>query len=62
MTYLISGEEIEITWQSVELIENHGSGCTEHALVGEGSDGNTYIATGTYQGDELEEVNDIEIQ
>lgn len=58
--YLISGEEVNIEWQIYDLIENHGSGCAYFALSGKGDNGKNYQATGIYQGDELEEVEDIE--
>lgn len=60
-THEIEGREVTIDWEQDELIENHGSGCRYYGMNGMGSDGKEYIATGIYQGDDLEDVEDIEL-
>lgn len=58
--HLVYGEEVNIDWEKSDFIENHGSGCKYYLLIGEGSDGKEYQATGIYQGDELQEIENIE--
>lgn len=59
-THEINGQEVSIEWEQDELIENHGSGCCYYGMNGIGSDGKEYIATGIYQGDDLEDIEDVE--
>ncbi|WP_298845559.1 hypothetical protein [uncultured Clostridium sp.] len=61
MNHLISGEEINIDWQQVHLIDKNDSGDEEWRIDGDGEDGKKYTAVGSYQDDELEDVNDIEL-
>lgn len=56
----INGEIVTIEWERDCEIDNHGSGCVYWGLTGLGSDGKEYIATGVYQGDDIEEIEDIE--
>lgn len=60
MNHLVYGEEVTIDWEKSDLIKDHGSGCCHYLLIGIGSDGNEYEAVGVYQGDDLQEVENIE--
>lgn len=63
MKHLIDGKEVQIDWEIGETIDNHGSGCRDVQLSGEGDDGKTYLASGNSQDGELVEVyeDDIEV-
>jgi len=62
MKHTINNIEVDIDWEQMELIENHGSGCKEWAINGEDAEGNKYSAMGTYQDDELEEITDVQME
>ena len=61
MNHFISEEEINIEWDRTQLIDNHGSGCSEWIVEGEGSDGKKYTGTCQYQSDQLISVDEIEL-
>ncbi|MEB0262905.1 hypothetical protein [Mucilaginibacter sp. 10I4] len=63
MKHIIEGKEVNIDWEIGETIDNHGSGCKDVQLSGEGDDRNMYFASGNSQDDELVEVyeDDIEV-
>lgn len=60
MKHIIDEIEINIDWDRKQLIDNHGSGCSDWIIEGEGSDGNKYSGCGNYQDGELIEVTEIE--
>ena len=60
MEHLIDGKKVNINWEQVEVIDNHGSGCTDWIIYGEDENGVEYYADGNYQDDELIEVSEIE--
>lgn len=60
MKHLINGKEVNIDWEQMFVIDNHGSGCVDRAIKGIDEDENEYQAQGNYQGDELMEVTEIE--
>lgn len=62
MKHTIEGKEVNIDWEQVDLVDNHGSGCKEWSVSGEDENGITYFGSATYQDDELIEVNDIELE
>lgn len=61
MKHIFEGKEIDIDWEQVEVIDNHGSGCVDWMVKGYDSDGGEYWADGNYQSGELIEITDIEI-
>jgi len=61
MKHIIDNKEVNIDWEQVEIIDNHGSGCVDWMIKGEDEDGIEYWADGNYQDGELMEVSDIEI-
>jgi len=60
MKHTIEGIEVEIEWEQEFMIENHGSGDEEWAVIGEGDDGRMYYGDGNYQHGELIDVIEIE--
>lgn len=60
MKHTVNGIEVEISWEKIELVERHDSGCTEWNMSGVDKDENYYRGSGTYQDDELIEVDDVE--
>lgn len=62
MKHIIDNKEVNIEWEQLELSENHGSGCTNWIVQGEDEEGTMYFGDGSYQGDELMDVTEIELQ
>ena len=62
MKHIIDGREVNIDWQKVEIIDNHGSGCVDWVVKGDGDDGKEYWGDGNYQHDELTDVIEIETE
>lgn len=60
MKHIIEGQEVDIDWEQVEIIDNHGSGCIDWMVKGTGDDGKEYYGDGNYQSGELIEVTEIE--
>lgn len=59
-THNVLGEDVTIEWEKSERIERHDSGCAHFLLIGLGSDGQEYEAVGVYQGDELQDIENIQ--
>ena len=62
MKHIIDGREVNIDWQQVEIIDNHGSGCVDLMVKGDGDDGKVYWGNGNYQDGELTDVIEIETE
>lgn len=60
MKHIIDGIEVNIDWEQVEVIDNHGSGCVDWVVQGYDEDNKEYFGDGNYQDDELTDVIEIE--
>lgn len=60
MKHTINNTEVEIDWDKIVLVDNHGSGCTQWVVQGVDKEGNEYVGDATYQDNELIEVEEIE--
>lgn len=59
-THLVYGEEVTIEWEKSDLIEDHGSGCCYFLMLGAVNGETEYEAVGIYQGDDLQDIEDIQ--